>query len=137
MSGRNGIVIVVAVAAMMAAACWNPTAPDAVAGVPFDVKVGSTATLDDGLRIRFDAVRADSRCPMDAQCIRAGEAIITVSMTMSKGSPETREMRTDATGSKITYADHSIELTALAPYPRSTQTIEPREYVATFVVQKQ
>ena len=129
--------IAVTVAAIIGAACWNPTAPDAAAGAPFDVKVGSTATLDDGLRIRFDSVRADSRCPMDALCIRAGEAIIAVSMTTSKGSPETREMRTDATGSKITYADHTIELTALAPYPRSTQTIEPRDYVATFIVQKQ
>ena len=129
--------IIISVAAVITTACWNPTGPDAVAGTPFDVKVGSTATLENGLRIRFDSVRADSRCPLDAQCIRAGEAIIAVSMVTSKGNPDTREMRTDATGSRITYADHIIELSALAPYPRSTQTIDPRDYVATFVVQVQ
>jgi hypothetical protein len=129
--------ILMAVSAVITAACWNPAGPDAVAGRPFDVKVGSTATLDDGLRIRFDSVRADSRCPLDAQCIRAGEAIIAVSMMTAKGNPDSREMRTDATGSRITYADHIIELSALAPYPRSTQTIDPRDYVATFIVQTQ
>ena len=129
--------IVFTVAAIMTVACWSPTEPDVVVGTPFNVKVGSTATLDDGLRIRFDSVRADSRCPLDAQCIRAGEAIIAVSMVTSNGEPDSREMRTDAAGSRITYAEHTIELTALAPYPRSTQTIDPRDYVATFVVHKQ
>jgi hypothetical protein len=127
--------IVISLAAVIAAACWSPTEPDAVAGTPFNVKVGSTVTLDDGLRIRFDAVRADSRCPLDAQCIRAGEAIVAVSLVTSKGgNPDRRELRTDAAGSRITYADHGIELTALAPYPRSTLTIDPGDYVATFVV---
>ncbi len=77
---------------------------------------------------------ADSRCPSDVQCVRAGEAIIAVSMATSTGSPEAREMRTDATGSQISYAGHTIKLTALAPSPRSTQQIDPRDYVATFVV---
>jgi hypothetical protein len=127
--------VLIALAAVIAAACWSPTSPDAVAGKPFDLKVGSTATLPDGLRIKFDHVTADSRCPSDVQCVRAGEAIIVVSLVMSNGSPETREMRTDATGSQISYADHTIQLTALAPSPRSTPPIDPRNYVATFVVQ--
>ena len=93
--------VFVVVAILLVAGCFSPTSPDAVAGKPFNLKVGATATLDDGLRIKFDRVSADSRCPMDVQCVRAGEAIIAVSLVPSKGSPEAREMRTDATGSQI------------------------------------
>lgn len=124
-----------ALALLALTACWTPTSPDASFGKPFDLKVGAIATLSDGLRIRFDKVTADSRCPLDVQCIRAGEAIIAVSLVTSKGSPETREMRTDATGAQITYRDHTVQLTALAPHPRASQQTDPKSYVATFVVQ--
>ena len=127
--------VLIVLAAVLAAGCRSPTAPDAEAGKPFDLKVGSTATLSDGLRLKFDRVSADSRCPSDAQCVRAGEAIIAVSLVTSNGSPETREMRTDASGSQIAYANHTIRLAALAPYPKSTEQIRPQDYVATFVVQ--
>ena len=64
----------------------------------------------------------------------AGEAIISVSLATSTDNPEAREMRTATTGSQISYAGHTIQLTALAPSPRSTQPIDQRDYVATFVV---
>ena len=127
--------VLVALAIVATAGCSSPTSPDAVAGTPFDLKVGATATLSGRLRIRFDGVRSDSRCPLDALCVRAGEAIIDVSLAASNGSVEVRQMRTDITGSRITYADHMIQLTALAPYPRSTQQIDPRDYVATFLIE--
>jgi hypothetical protein len=126
--------LLVAVAAFAIAACSSPTSPDVAAGTPFDLQVGATATLSDGLRIRFERVRSDSRCPLDALCVRAGEAIIDVALSASDGSVEVREMRTNAPGSQISYAQHTIQLTALAPFPRSTQQIDPRDYVATFVV---
>ena len=127
--------VLIALAVVLAAGCWSPTAPDAEAGKPFDLKVGATATMEDGFRIKFDRVSADSRCPSDVQCVRAGEAIIAVSLVTSNGSPETREMRTDAAGSQISYANHTIRLAALAPYPKSTQEIRPQDYVATFVIE--
>ena len=123
------------VAVVVAAACGSPTSPDAVAGRPFDLKAGATATLPDGLRLKFDRVSADSRCPSDVQCVRAGEATISVSLAVSGGSPETREMRTDPSGSQIAYGNHTIRLERLAPYPKSIEQIRPQDYVATFVVQ--
>ncbi len=124
----------IAIATVLCAACSNPTEPDAVPGRPFDLKVGATVTMADGLRLKFNGVQSDSRCPLDAQCVRAGEAIIAVTLVTSNGSPEAREMQTVAPASRITYADHTIVLTALAPYPRAMQQTEPRDYVATFVV---
>lgn len=37
---------------------------------------------DANLRIRFDSVTSDSRCPTDVQCIQAGSA--TIALTIAK-----------------------------------------------------
>jgi hypothetical protein len=43
-------------------------------------------------------------------------------------------MHTQSTGSQISYANYTIALTALAPYPRSNQEIPAAGYIGTFVV---
>jgi hypothetical protein len=127
--------IFVLVPALIAGACSNsPTGPDAVAGRPFDLRAGAVSTLPDGAHLRFDRVHADSRCPMDALCVWAGDATISVTLYPARGPAELREMHTQPTGSQISYANYLITLTALAPYPRSSQEIRASDYVATFVV---
>jgi hypothetical protein len=126
---------VVLIAALAATACLNsPTGPDAAVGTPFDLKAGAVSTLPDGLRLRFERVQSDSRCPMDVMCVSAGDAIIAVTLSPAKGATESREMHTQPTGSQISYANYTIKLTALAPYPRSSQEIPASGYIATFVV---
>jgi len=114
MAAAGSFLVLLATVAI--AACSSPMSPDVVAGTPFDLQVGATATLPDGFRIRFDRLRSDSRCPLDALCVRAGEAIIDVALAASNGGVEVREMRTDAPGSQISYAQHTIHLTELAPF---------------------
>ena len=122
-------------AALLTAACFSsPTAPDAVIGAPFDLRAGATAALPDGLTIKFETVRSDSRCPMDAVCVWAGEAIVALSVAKATGGPEARELSTTPGGSAITYAGYTISLTGLTPYPRASQAIRPGDYVATLVV---
>ena len=116
-------------------ACFNsPTGPDAVLGQPFAVKAGAVSALPGGARLRFERVQSDSRCPMDALCVWAGDATISVTLDPAKGATESREMHTQPTGSQISYANYTITLTALAPYPRSGQEIPAADYIATFVV---
>jgi len=127
--------VVVFITALAGAGCFNsPTGPDAAVGHPFDLKAGAVSTLPDGARLRFERVQSDSRCPMDAMCVWAGDATISVTLNPANGPTESREMHTQATGSQISYASYTITLTALAPYPRSSQEILPADYVATFVV---
>jgi hypothetical protein len=122
-------------AALLTVACLDtPTSPDAVIGTPFDLRAGATASLPDGLKITFETVRSDSRCPMDVMCVWAGEAIVAVSVKAATGGPETRELSTTPSGSAITYAGYTISMTALAPYPRASQQIRPGDYVTTLVV---
>ena len=73
--------------------------------------------LPDGARLRFERVQSDSRCPMDALCVWAGDATISVTLNPANGPTESREMHTQPTGSQIWYANYTITLTALAPYP--------------------
>ena len=127
--------VVVLIAAIAAAGCFNsPTAPDAVVGRPFELKAGAVSVLPDGTRLTFREVQADSRCPMDVMCVWAGDATVAVTLTPSNGAAEWRELHTQPTGSQISHANFIISLTALAPYPRSSQQIRAGDYVATFVV---
>ena len=122
-------------AALAAAGCFNsPTGPDAAVGKPFELKAGAVAALPDGARLRFERVQSDSRCPIDVMCVWAGDAIISVTLNPVKGATASREMHTQPTGSQISYANYTITLTALAPYPRSNQEIPASGYIATFLV---
>jgi hypothetical protein len=126
--------VIVLLAALAATSCFHPSSPDAVAGKPFDLKAGAVATLPNGDRIKFSTVTGDSRCPMDANCIWAGDATLTVSLSRSGSAAEARELHTQPSQSRISYGNYVIELTALAPYPRAGQQIVASDYVATFVV---
>src|SRR5690242_16769885 len=91
-------------AALAATACFNgPTAPDAVVGRPFDLKAGATSTLPDGTRLTFERVQSDSRCPMDALCVWAGDATVAVTLAPTKGSASSQELHTQQAGSQISY----------------------------------
>ena len=123
------------VAALAATACFNgPTGPDAIAGTPFELKAGASSTLPDGTRLKFERVQSDSRCPMDALCVWAGDATVAVTLAPTKGAASSQELHTQQSGSQISYGSYTIALTALAPYPRSSQEIRPADYIATFVV---
>jgi hypothetical protein len=123
------------IAALITTACFNPAAPDAVTGTPFELKAGASATLPDGARITFDRVHTDSRCPIDAICVSAGGATVAISLARSGRPAEAREIHTESARSQISYANYVIRLTELQPYPRSDRQTRPEDYVATFIVQ--
>jgi len=129
--------VIVHVAASLSFGCAaHPSQPSRPLGQPFDVKAGTSAVLADGLKLTFDRVRTDSRCPLDAICIQAGEAIVVVTVSQPQASPAERELRTTPALSETSYLSYVIKLVALSPYPRSTQQIRPEEYVATLTVDR-
>ena len=126
--------IFVIVMALVAAACNSPSGPDAVAGEPFELKAGASSVLPDGMTLKFDRVESDSRCPIDAICITAGDAIVTITLTPERGGSSSRQLHTQPGGSQISYGSYNIALTELQPYPRSSRPANPADYVATFIV---
>ena len=120
---------------LLIAGCASPTQPDRVPkNEPFDLRLGETARTTDDLLIKFDTVRSDSRCPMDAMCVRAGEAVIAVTLSTVGEIGVGRELDTTPARSSTTFLNFTITLTELQPYPRSDRQIRPEDYVATFIV---
>jgi hypothetical protein len=114
----------------------HPTEPSSLPfGQPFELRSGASAILRDGLTVTFDGVRSDSRCPMDALCVWAGDAIVAVGLSQPAGGQLERELHTDPSGSQASYLAYVIKLVALAPYPRSDRRIQPDDYVATLTVE--
>lgn len=113
----------------------SPTQSSALPlGQSFELRAGASAILQSGLTVAFERVTSDSRCPMDALCIWAGDAIVMVSLSQAAAGQVQRELHTDPTGSEASYLAYSIKLVALAPYPRSDRQIRPEDYAATLIV---
>ena len=124
--------VAVLVLSVAAVGCFNPAAPDAVVNKPFQLKVGESITLPDGNWVRFNRLVSDSRCPIDAVCIVAGDAVISVSFKIGH---LTTELHTDPSKSQISTSQYVLKLTELQPYPRASAPAKPEDYVGTFVVQ--
>ena len=127
----RSVVLAVAIAT---AGCFNPTGPDAVVNKPFQLKVGESATLPGDNWVQFNRLVSDSRCPIDAICITAGDAVISLSF---KAGHLTTELHTEPSKSQLRYSNYVLRLTELQPYPRASQPARPEDYVATFIVQSQ
>ena len=113
----------------------NPNQPGELAlRQSVELRAGSSATLEGGLTIAFDRVTSDSRCPMNAFCVWAGDAIVAVLLSQRPGGSAARELHTDARGSETSYLAYSIKLLTLAPYPQTDREIRPEDYVATIEV---
>ena len=128
---------VLVICTVLAAACLEvrtPIDPNAPLDTPFDLKVGATAVVPGGLTLRFESVSSDSRCPIDAICVWAGEAVVVMSLSTPSRSRVQREWRTTPAGAEVAYAGYAIQLTGLRPYPSAGQPIPPGDYVATLKV---
>jgi hypothetical protein len=126
--------IVLVISLLSAGCAGNATQPSQTPlGQPFELRSGASALLDGGLTVTFDRVASDSRCPMDALCIWAGDAIVSLSIAGAGGSVR-RELHTNAAESEASYLGYSIKLLALAPYPRSDRQIRAEDYIATLAV---
>lgn len=120
-------IALIACATLSCGCAAHPVQPTVPLQQHFDLRVGASATLPDGVKVRFDGVTSDSRCPLDVVCVWAGEGVVAVSLSQTPAMPVQRELRTTPDGSEATYASHTIKLVALAPYPKSAQPIRPAE----------
>ncbi len=112
----------------LAACGGGPSQPsDVAAGQEFTLAPGAAAVAD-GLRVSFERVVSDSRCPTDAVCVWAGEVI--VELKVDGGSRQLRP------GESATTAGHRVSLVRVEPYPSSAAAISRENYRATLVVDR-
>lgn len=79
-------------ASMCLGCAGSPTQPSRF-GQPIELRRGTSAILPEGLKVAFDDVRSDSRCPMDAICVWAGDATVAVSLSQVSNGRAERELQ--------------------------------------------
>jgi hypothetical protein len=131
LSFAAGLVLV----ASTACAASRPVAP--TLDRDFEVGGGTSAKVaGTDLVIRFEAVPNDSRCPVDVQCITAGDA--TVALRVEGGGKEARtiELHTLDEPKQARHGGYAVALVLLRPRPVSTRPTPRREYRATLHVRR-
>ncbi|MBU0741448.1 hypothetical protein KKG45_08235 [bacterium] len=104
-------------------------------GEPFVLGVGeSVAVGDGGLVVGFNAILADSRCPVEALCFWEGDAEAQLWADAPVDPPLTFVLHTTLEPHLITTGHFRIELLWVAPYPTiATVPIDPGTYEVTLV----
>jgi hypothetical protein len=133
MTRRSVLAVVLAAVASMLAACKDdaPGAPGRPVNAQLVLAPGQIADVPGaGIRIRFQRVMGDSRCPADVVCIQGGDAIVRIDVMPNAGAQATYDLHTGNL-QPVRHADLTIALVELAPYPFSSRPIAPDDYRVT------
>lgn len=140
---RNLLAVPLAVVVVAAAACGQSTNPTDGPLPQQLVSLNESVTLAVGeetavdgtpLTIRFVEVQEDSRCPTGVDC--AWEGVAVALLQVGDGTEQhtitlqARAGMRQSTG----VAGYSLEIGALAPYPKYLETIDTGEYRLTLKV---
>lgn len=103
-------------------------------GLAFELKPGGVAVLQgEDLRVGFERVRLDSRCPRGAQCIIEGAARVRI--WASKASSRRTEYDLETRPPPAAEARHGdYRIRVVNPYPQVDRSTRSSDYVVTLVV---
>lgn len=130
---------------VMAAACATPSQPGGT-GTPataiqvqanreFDIASGQEAHIQGTpIVVRFRSVSNDSRCPIDVQCVWAGNAVVGLTLTLGEGPSTELSLNTGLDPKVTKLGGSTIKLVGLKPAPKAGKPITPANYVATLEV---
>lgn len=119
---------------MVGLAAVLAVAPEAKLGQPFELKPAESATIE-GLRITFEGVGEDSRCPSGGQCVWAGDAAAAFSIQKPPAAAARRTLHTSGRFERRTdYGDFVVRLEDLKPYPKDGEAIAADDYRAILIV---
>jgi hypothetical protein len=103
----------------------------------FDIRVGQWVTVEgERLRVTFNSVAEDSRCPEGVQCVWAGNAKVVLRLSKARKRASTMSLNTGVDPKQGTYRGYEVKLVKLDPYPKEGRRIRRRDYVATLVVSR-
>ncbi|MEQ1645131.1 MAG: hypothetical protein ABL959_16900 [Pyrinomonadaceae bacterium] len=101
------------------------------------IRVGEQKSADNGrLTIKFVSVVEDSRCPMNARCIWAGEAKIKIAVSKGKMAPRFVELNLAEAPNSVKLYGYTISLEGLTQNDPAMMGPFDRPLVATFSVTK-
>jgi hypothetical protein len=81
------------------------------------IQIGKKKSVDKGrLQISFISVLEDSRCPMNARCIWAGNARIKLLVSRGRGPTRAVELNTGDDPQTVSVFGYTLELVDLKPH---------------------
>jgi hypothetical protein len=86
-----------------------------------------------GLKITFTKVPADSRCPIDAVCVWAGDGEVALK-AQQLGRDAALSLHTMLDPRSAVFNGFRIELVHLTPVRRASEPVAAKDYVAQLVV---
>jgi hypothetical protein len=135
----SGAVPSFAALVLLASCATSPTAPRAVSLADrFTLAPGQTAQIEGtGLRVTFESVSADSRCPVDVTCVWEGDAVVIVSVQATGSARLQHELHTSGRyPTEADAGDYRVRLVEVAPVPRSGASPAPGDYRVTLLVSR-
>ena len=110
----------------------SPSVTQREVGQAFDMKIGETVSVGD-LRLTFRSVEGDSRCPIDAVCVWAGDA--EIALKIEQGSQAAvAALHTTLEPKKTEWNGSTIALVSVSPSRNSAKDIDPADYRARLMV---
>mgnify|MGYP000900437959 CR=1 len=101
------------------------------------VRVGEIKSAGGGrLAIKFVSVVEDSRCPIDARCVWAGNAKIKIAVSKGKMAAKTIELNSGLKPDSITIYGYEIKFVDLSPHPGENVRMAAFPKMATLSVKK-
>ncbi len=112
----------------------------AISDEPFTLPIGQSAriTIDerDSILVRFVDILEDSRCPINAYCIRAGSATVLLEVTSVYGSMHLDLAVGDRHKSAVRVIGYTLRLLDVQPYPVIDKGIDKDDYTITLLISK-
>lgn len=103
----------------------DATAVEAALQTEVTLEPGQTAVFDGGLRVTFEEVVGDSRCPLDVTCLWAGDATVAFSLAMGEGDRARTELHTHPDFRRSAeLGGYTVRLVDLTPHPRTDRPPE-------------
>ena len=98
--------------------------------VPFQMTVGDNVFTDKGaITIIFVGVTQDSRCPLDVECVWAGNVTVALDVQVGDQPVEEIAITLDRDSAEQQVGDYLLVLTEVNPYPtQASASIDPSSY---------
>jgi hypothetical protein len=87
--------------------------------------IGETVSVDgEGLTLTYERLVEDSRCPLDVQCIWAGNGRILVTVTKQGSAPAGLDLNTTLEPKAGRYLEYSVSLVELGREEPPVATVQ-------------
>ncbi len=102
-----------------------------------EMKVGDQKSADRGrITVKFVSIVEDSRCPLDAKCVWAGNAKVKVAVSKGKMAPKFVELNTGQDPNSVKLYGYKISLEGLTQNHPAMMGPFDRPLVATLSIKK-